>query len=108
MAKPLAKLGMRVTYRTMRVLAAIEAQPGSSHRQVGRAAGIDDQGQVSKLLARLKRLELIENLGEDRGKGAANAWQLTAKGRDIQAAIEPSVALPSGLPGRRSAGDVRE
>jgi AcrR family transcriptional regulator len=87
--KPLSKLGMRVTYRTMRVLAAIEAQPGASNRQVGRVAGIEDQGQVSKLLARIKRLGLVENVGEDSGKGAPNAWELTAKGSEFQAAIEP-------------------
>lgn len=98
--KPLTKLGMRVTYRTMRVLAAIEELGGQgsypSNRQVGRAAGIEDQGQVSKLLARLKRIELIENAGEDRGKGAPNAWQLTAKGREFQAAIEPHISRSPG------------
>ncbi len=92
-SKPLTKLAMRVTYRTMRVLAAIDELGGRgsypSNRQVGRAAGIEDQGQVSKLLARLKHIGLIENTGADRGKGAANAWRLTAQGRDLQAAIEP-------------------
>lgn len=96
-SKPLTKLGMRVTYRTMRVLAAIEVLGGRgsypSNRQVGRAAGIEDQGQVSKLLARLKHIGLIENTGADRGKGAPNAWRLTAQGRDLQAAIEPHSGL---------------
>jgi AcrR family transcriptional regulator len=90
---PLAELGLRVTYRTMRVLAAIEAQGGRgsypSNRQVGRASGIEDQGQVSKLLARLERVGLIENVRGDRGKGVPNMWQLTLKGREFQAAIEP-------------------
>jgi AcrR family transcriptional regulator/DNA-binding MarR family transcriptional regulator len=86
---PLAALGLRVTYRTMRVLAAIETQPGASNRQVGRAAGIEDQGQVSKLLARLERVGLIENARGERGKGVPNMWQLTLKGREFQEAIEP-------------------
>jgi AcrR family transcriptional regulator/DNA-binding MarR family transcriptional regulator len=90
---PLAELGLRVTYRTMRVLAAIEAQGGRgsypSNRQVGRAAGIEDQGQVSKLLARLQRVGLIENAREEASKGVPNMWQLTLKGREFQAAIEP-------------------
>jgi hypothetical protein len=76
----------------MHVLAAIEALGGRgsypSNRQIGRAAGIEDQGQMSKLLARLKRVELVENTSEDRVKGAPNAWRLTAKGSEFLAAIE--------------------
>jgi AcrR family transcriptional regulator/DNA-binding MarR family transcriptional regulator len=90
---PLADLGLRVTYRTMRVLAAIDAQGGRgsypSNRQVGRIAGIEDQGQVSKLLARLERVGLIENAKGDSAKGVPNMWRLTLKGREFQAAIEP-------------------
>jgi DNA-binding MarR family transcriptional regulator len=79
---------MRITYRTMRVLAAIGSQPGSSNRQVALAAGVEDQGQASKLLVRLQRLELIENAaGRRAGKGGANVWRLTAKGREIEREI---------------------
>jgi AcrR family transcriptional regulator len=96
-SKPFAGLGMRVTYRTMHVLAAIEELGGRgsypSNRQVGHAAGIDDQGQMSKLLARLKRVELIENVSEEHVKGAPNAWRLTTKGSEFLAAIEPHPSL---------------
>ncbi len=99
----LRDLEMRLTYRTMRVLLAIgelehppakgpkgggatSAQPDGqapSNRQVAAAAGIADQGQISKLLARLQTLGLIENTGGDHAKGEPNAWHLTAKGQSV-------------------------
>jgi AcrR family transcriptional regulator len=85
---PLQDLEMRLTYRTVRVLSAIANEPGSSNRSLGDAAGIGDQGQVSKLLARLQRLGLIENEGIGAAaRGEPNAWTLTHKGHDIHNAI---------------------
>jgi DNA-binding MarR family transcriptional regulator len=74
---------MRVTYRTLRVLATIAAQPAASNREIADLAGVSDQGQISKLLTRLERLELIYNTGPH-AKGDPNAWQLTPKGQEIQ------------------------
>lgn len=85
---PLRHPGMRLTYRTMRVLSAIATHPGSSNRAIADAAGISDQGQTSKLLRRLLALGLIENAGPGRvARGEPNSWQLTAKGLDIECAI---------------------
>lgn len=84
---PLRGLPMRLTYRTIRVLVAIAEQPGCSNRQIGQASGMQDQGQISKLLARLQRLGLIQNTGEGHTKGAPNAWTLTTKGTEIQHTI---------------------
>ena len=83
---PLRELEMRLTYRTVRVLMAVGAHPGASNRQIGDAAGVSDQGQISKLLARLKRLGLIENTGPG-SPGEPNAWRLTETGRDVHGAI---------------------
>lgn len=85
---PLRGLDMRLTYRTMRVLTAVADRPGSSNRQVGRAAEIDDQGQVSKLLARLRRHGLIEN-GEEKSpaRGEPNAWRLTPRGEEVHQSL---------------------
>jgi hypothetical protein len=60
-ADPLRDVGMRLTYRTVRVLMAVAANPLSSNRDIGLAADIQDQGQISKLLTRLSGLGLIEN-----------------------------------------------
>jgi DNA-binding MarR family transcriptional regulator len=78
---------MRLTYRTVRVLMAIGAQPGVSNRRVADAAGVSDQGQISKLLARLHHLGLIENNGFGQAKGESNSWYLTERGSEIEAAI---------------------
>jgi AcrR family transcriptional regulator len=83
----LARLDMRLTYRTIRVLQTIAEHPGASNREVGRTAGMEDPGQISKLLARLQRIGLIENTTLPLAKGAANAWVLTAKGAEIQRTI---------------------
>jgi AcrR family transcriptional regulator len=84
---PLQDLPMRFTYRTMRVLMAVAERPGSSNRMVGQTAGIGDQGQASKLLARLHRLGLIENQGGDPARGEPKAWTLTATGRQVHDTI---------------------
>ncbi len=62
-ADPLLEIPMRLTYRTARVLQAAAEQPGASNRRIGEQAGIPDQGQVSKLLARLKGLGVLVNTG---------------------------------------------
>ena len=84
---PLQDLPMRFTYRTMRVLMAVAERPGSSNRMVGQSAGIGDQGQASKLLARLHKLGLIENQGGDPARSEPNAWTLTATGTQIHDTI---------------------
>jgi DNA-binding MarR family transcriptional regulator len=83
----LATLPMRLTYRTARVLETIAEQPGVSNRLVGEYAGVSDQGQISKLLARLERLGLIENAGEGQRAGEANAWRLTGTGERVAQSI---------------------
>jgi AcrR family transcriptional regulator/DNA-binding MarR family transcriptional regulator len=84
---PLRDLGMRLTYRTVRVLLAIAQAPGSSNRDIGIAAGIADQGQISKLLTRLHGLGLVQNTGQGPGTGTPNIWTLTQRGQAIQAMI---------------------
>lgn len=81
---PLDGLDMRVTYRTLRVLDAVAVIPGGSNREIADHAGISDQGQISKLLARLKRVGLIENNGHGQAKGEPNAWTLTEKGEEVE------------------------
>jgi hypothetical protein len=81
---PLQALPMRVTYRTARVLQCVERRPGASNRDIADEAGVKDPGQISKLLARLERLALLENHGEGaHTKGEPNAWQLTQLGRQV-------------------------
>ncbi len=85
---PLETVPMRLTYRTVRVLDAIAERPGVCNREAGERAGVLDQGQISKLLARLERLALIENRSEGgHAKGEPNAWALTRRGDEVAQSI---------------------
>jgi AcrR family transcriptional regulator len=86
---PLEGLDMRLTYRTVRVLTVISEHPGASNREVAEGSGIADQGQISKLLTRLERLELVRNTGEGQLKGGSNAWHLTDRGAQVERATRP-------------------
>jgi AcrR family transcriptional regulator len=83
LSDPFKEAGLRLTYRTVRVLMAIAAQPNASNRMIGERAEIKDQGQISKLLGRLERIHLISNTGLGPGLGAPNAWSLTAAGAQV-------------------------
>ncbi len=84
---PWSMLDMRLTYRTARVLRAIGSHPGSSNRGIADIADVGDPGQMSKLLARLRYLGLIENAEIESVRGAPNAWRLTKKGKEIERAV---------------------
>ncbi len=86
-ADPLGGVTMRLTYRTARVLEGIAEHPGASNRQVSEYGGVEDQGQVSKLLRRLESLGLLSNAGPGHLKGEPNAWTLTAKGEQVARSI---------------------
>jgi AcrR family transcriptional regulator len=89
---PLREIPMRLTYRTARVLQAAAENPGASNRLLGEQADLYDQGQVSKLLARLRRLGLLENTGQGQPRGEPNAWTLTQLGESITTQLN----LPGG------------
>jgi hypothetical protein len=79
-------LDRRLTSRSMSVLAALAAEPGLSNRELSVRAGVTDQGQMSRALARLAQLGLIENL-TGRANGAPNAWRLTPSGSQTEGEI---------------------
>jgi AcrR family transcriptional regulator len=81
--EPLRGINIRLTYRTIRALGAIRAHPSASNRIVADECGIQDQGQISKLLSRLERLALIENRGVGQKHGGMNAWHITERGSQI-------------------------
>jgi AcrR family transcriptional regulator len=84
---PLDGLEMRLTYRTLLVLAAIAANPSASNRTIAEHAGVTDQGQISKLLTRLQHLGLAHNTGEGQAQGEPNAWTLTPRGQEVEHAV---------------------
>jgi hypothetical protein len=82
----------RASYRTVLVLRAIAQAPRSHNRAIAQAAGLSDEGQTSKLLSRLRRQGLIENVGLGQAYGEPNAWLLTSEGRQVLAAEGQSAA----------------
>lgn len=74
---------MRITYRRLRVLEAIAGAPGSPSSAVAHDAGINNAGQVSKLLARLRDAGLVEDASQAHGRGQAKRWRLTALGEGV-------------------------
>ncbi len=81
-----ARAGFRMTALTCEVLTAV-ADLGKTHgapsnREIAHATGVKDEGQISKLLARLEGLELLANTG---GAGAPNAWRITPRGEEVVA-----------------------
>jgi hypothetical protein len=81
---------VRATYRTTEVLAAVNEAPRSNNREVALAAGLRDEGQTSKLLTRLERRGLLENVGLGAAYGEPNAWLLTPYGKHVLAAARHS------------------
>jgi DNA-binding MarR family transcriptional regulator len=83
---------LRMTVRTHEVLAAIAAlgagESKATNREIASAAGVKDQGQISKLLARLEHHGLLQNTSGNSATG--NAWQLTKRGAELLAASHPS------------------
>lgn len=84
---PFKDLSIRLTYRTARVLATIAEDGGASNRMIADSAGINDEGQTSRLLRRLRSAGLIENLGEGHTRGEPNAWWLTQRGEAIHTTL---------------------
>lgn len=98
---PPAGRELRVTYRRLRVLAAIAELAGRgsgpSNRAIADHAGIRDAGQISKLLGRLQQLGLIEKIGLRRAPGEPNAWRLTARGKELHRELEAHAAASASM-----------
>ena len=80
-ARP-ASAGFRLTVRTHLVLTAVAEHTGPSSREIAEAAGVRDEGQISKLLARLQDRGLIHNTARA-SAGVPKAWQLTPQGEAL-------------------------
>jgi AcrR family transcriptional regulator/DNA-binding MarR family transcriptional regulator len=83
---------IRMTVRTRQVLACIAelSEWGASltNREIATAAQVKDEGQISRLLARLQTHGLLQNAGGlDKG---ANAWRLTRRGEELLSASRPT------------------
>jgi AcrR family transcriptional regulator len=102
---PLHELGMRLTYRTMRVLDSVASHPDASNRLIGEMAGVTDQGQISKLLARLEHLGLLANgAGGAPARGEPNEWRLTEIGEQVAHTISAHMGTNTDTAGSEHRG----
>lgn len=108
----LEESGARLTYRTVRVLRAISELPAGSNREVAERAGIVDQGQISKILARLEQQGLVVNRGgSPTARGTPNSWWLSERGEALERELrerpadagDPERQLGKGSGSRRPA-----
>jgi AcrR family transcriptional regulator len=94
-----ARIPFRLTVRTHRVLVAVSelsaqgADP--NNREVSDAAGVSDQGQISKLLARLEGHGLLQNTGGST-QGIPRAWRLTSRGEEVLRVGQPRSERTNG------------
>jgi AcrR family transcriptional regulator/DNA-binding MarR family transcriptional regulator len=76
---------LRMTVLTHEVLVAVAdlnaGGSSASNREIARAAGVKDEGQISKLLARLRSHGVLRNSGGSTTR--ANAWRLTDRGEEL-------------------------
>ncbi len=100
-----AGLPIRATHRTTLVLRAIARAPYANNREIALVAGITDEGQTSKLLARLEQHGIIENVGVGPARGEPNAWLLTRAGQRAVELLDPSLNFRTRYPrGTRARG----
>ncbi|HTA37051.1 MAG TPA: hypothetical protein VK761_10075 [Solirubrobacteraceae bacterium] len=85
----------RVSSRTLSVLETVAAEPGLNSKALAKRAGIADEGHASRLLARLARLGLIENIAEHGSRFAPKAWRLTTVGLDLKTSLERETSKPA-------------
>jgi AcrR family transcriptional regulator/DNA-binding MarR family transcriptional regulator len=81
MASPAFRL-TALTHQVLRVVVSSSAEGGNpGNRDIARAAGGRDEGQISHLLTRLQDHGMLENTGGP--TDGANAWRLTPRGEEI-------------------------
>jgi DNA-binding MarR family transcriptional regulator len=101
--------GRRNRHRAPVVLRAIADEPGLSNRELALRAGVKNESQISRVLARFAGAGVIEDTRDASRPGLANAWQLTPEAKELERALRgeapalpPTVAssLPADLAGR--------
>jgi DNA-binding MarR family transcriptional regulator len=90
----LAGRGGHISFRTVSVLRVIATESGLSNKEIALRAGVRDEGQISRVLARLARLGLLQSARDPLLTGATNAWRLTPLGAELEAAVRHEAPVP--------------
>ena len=79
----------------------VAERPGVNNREISEVMRVADQGQISRLMARLQEQGLVENMGVG-GQGAPKSWHLTREGEQVIQANPPLE------PARRTATQAKQ
>jgi DNA-binding MarR family transcriptional regulator len=89
--------GKRLSHhREIEVLGVIAGEPGLNSTEVGLRADIKDRAHVSRLMARLARLGLVENTPTP-GRPRVKAWRLTGSGEQLHTEVRRDACTPAGM-----------
>jgi AcrR family transcriptional regulator len=83
--------GLMVTELTGQTLQFLDGHPGAANVHIARAVDVRHESQMSRHLGRLERAGMVSH----RREGRANAWRLTARGKE---AVRALPALKAGAP----------
>jgi AcrR family transcriptional regulator len=83
--------GLMVTELTGQTLQFLAGHPGAANVDIARAVDVRHESQMSRHLGRLERAGMVRH----RREGRANAWRLTARGKE---AVRALPALKAGAP----------
>ncbi len=86
--------GGHLSDREVSVLRVIGVEPGLSNGEIGKRVGVEPSDTISWVLARLARRGLIENALDAPAPFKPNSWQLTAAGKELDAAIRAETPAP--------------
>jgi AcrR family transcriptional regulator len=86
-------------FRARKCLHYVAANPGASNRLIGDGIGVAHRGQLSALLASLRRLGLV--VTAPALPGHANAWRVTPHGRRVALAVDAETDETLGPAGPR-------
>jgi predicted transcriptional regulator len=82
---------LRLAPRRTLALIHIATHPDASNREIAAGIGVEDDAQISRLLARMQDLGLVLNHAQAHNHGGPNAWQLTPDGRLLVSALKGSL-----------------
>jgi DNA-binding MarR family transcriptional regulator len=96
----------RLDFWAVCVLRAVGEQPWLSSSEAAARAGVKDPAQMPGLLGLLAGLGLLEGVREAHRRGSPKVWQLTSRGRELEATIARKAPTPTPVPVRSVALDL--
>jgi DNA-binding MarR family transcriptional regulator len=85
----------RLDFWAICVLRAVGEQPWLSSSELAARAGVEQPTRMSRLLALLAELELVDSIREPHRKGGPKVWHITDRGREVDRLIGREAPAPA-------------